>query len=103
VSQYRVLVTPVVALLDDVAVLEELRAAPGEVARIFDHLLEALLDPELACGAGEQLVPLGSEDWPYPAYGMELHVRLSRCFFFWAFRFSTHPPSFCGYRDAIQK
>ncbi|KAH9958579.1 NUDIX hydrolase domain-like protein [Russula dissimulans] len=68
VSQYGVLVTPVVALLDDVSVLEELRAAPGEVARIFDHPLEALLDPELA--RGEPLVSLGSEDWPY---GMELH------------------------------
>jgi len=76
VSQYKVLVTPVVALLDDVSVLEELRAAPGEVARIFDHPLEALLDPQLARGESgnleQQLVPLGSEDWPYP-YEMELH------------------------------
>ncbi len=63
-------VTPVVAYLDDVSVLEELRAAPGEVSRIFDHPLEALLDPGLAREEG--LVPLGSDDWPYEA---ELHVR----------------------------
>jgi len=62
-SQYGVVVTPVVAYLDDVSVLEELRAAPGEVSRIFDHPLEALLDPGLAREEG--LVPLGSDDWPY--------------------------------------
>jgi hypothetical protein len=74
VSQHRVLVTPVIALLDDISVLEELRAAPGEVARIFDHPLEALLDPELLRDSEEKLVPLGSEDWPYET---ELHVSLS--------------------------
>jgi hypothetical protein len=70
-SQHGVVVTPVLAYLDDVSVLEELRAAPGEVSRIFDHPLEALLDPGLAREEG--LVPLGSDDWPYEA---ELHVRL---------------------------
>ena len=70
VSQFKVVVTPVVAYLDDVSVLEALRAAPGEVARIFDHPLEALLDPELAREEG--LVPIGSDDWPYEE---ELHVR----------------------------
>ena len=74
VSQYRVMVTPVIAFLDDVAVLEGLRAAPGEVARIFDHPLEALLDPELVREEETPLVPLGSEDWPYEA---ELQVRSS--------------------------
>ena len=59
-----------VAYLDDVSVLEALRAAPGEVARIFDHPLEALLDPELVREEG--LVPIGSDDWPYEE---ELHVR----------------------------
>jgi 8-oxo-dGTP pyrophosphatase MutT (NUDIX family) len=63
VSQHKVVVTPVVALLDDVSILDSLRAAPGEVAHIFDHPLEALLDPELA--RGEKLVAAGSEDWPY--------------------------------------
>jgi len=65
ISQYKVVVTPVVALLDDVSILDGLRAAPGEVAHIFDHPLEALLDPELA--RGEKLVSVGSEDWPYEA------------------------------------
>jgi len=63
VSQFKVVVMPVVAYLDDVSVLEALRAEPSEVARIFDHPLEALLDPELA--REEALVPIGSEDWPY--------------------------------------
>jgi peroxisomal coenzyme A diphosphatase NUDT7 len=72
VSPNRLLVTPVVAFLDDVSVLEELRAAPGEVARIFDHPLEALLDPELLLrDLEEKLVSRGSEDWPYET---ELHV-----------------------------
>jgi hypothetical protein len=70
-SVFKVVVTPVVAYLDDVSVLEALRAAPSEVARIFDHPLEALLDPEMAREEG--LVPIGSEDWPYEE---ELHVRL---------------------------
>ena len=69
ISQFKVVVTPVVALVDDVSILDTLRAAPGEVAQIFDHPLEALLDPELA--RGEKLVPIGSEDWPYEA---ELYV-----------------------------
>jgi coenzyme A diphosphatase NUDT7 len=62
VSQHKVIVTPVVALLDDVSIIDGLRAAPGEVAHIFDHPLEALLDPELAWG--EKLVLVGTEDWP---------------------------------------
>ena len=78
------MVTPVIAFLDDVGVLEGLRAAPGEVAHIFDHPLEALLDPELVREEETPLVPLGSEDWPYEA---ELQVRSSttlRLFlFFW--------------------
>lgn len=72
VSQFKVVVMPVVAYLDDVSVLEALRAEPSEVARIFDHPLEALLDPKLAREEG--LVPIGCEDWPYED---ELHVRLS--------------------------
>lgn len=72
------LVTPVIAFLDDVAVLDGLRAAPGEVACIFDHPLEAMLEPELLLkregreGREElALVPRGSDDWPYET---ELHV-----------------------------
>ena len=84
VSPNRVLVTPVITFLDDISVLEELRAAPGEVARIFDHPLEALLDPELLLRDSEKLVPLGSEDWPYET---ELHVSYpSRIFLsIWAY------------------
>lgn len=43
--------------------------SPGEVDRIFDHPLEAILDPALA--AKENLAPKGSEDWIYEE---ELHV-----------------------------
>jgi hypothetical protein len=94
VSQHGVVVTPVVAYLDDVSVLEALRAAPGEVARIFDHPLDAVLDPELAReGEGEGLAPHGSEDWPYEP---ELHVRRFRAssrllyvFFFSPFAFAA--------------
>lgn len=57
-----VLVTPVVALLTDLSVLEDLRAAPGEVDLIYDHPLEALLDPQLS--KAEPLVDLNSELWP---------------------------------------
>ena len=78
VSPKGLLVTPVIAFLDDVAVLDGLRAAPGEVACIFDHPLEAMLEPELLLKreggeGGEELalVPRGSDDWPYET---ELHV-----------------------------
>ena len=71
ISPNRVLVTPVIAFLDNTSVLEELRAEPREVAGIFDHPLEALLDPELLRDSEEKLVPLGSEHWPYDT---ELHV-----------------------------
>ena len=76
VSQYRVMVTPVIAFLDDVGVLDGLRAAPGEVARIFDHPLEAVLDSELMCEEETPLVlgseAYSSENWPYET---ELQVR----------------------------
>jgi peroxisomal coenzyme A diphosphatase NUDT7 len=89
VSPNRVLVTPVIAFLDDISVLEDLRAAPGEVARIFDHSLEALLDPELLRDSEEKLVPLGSEDWPYET---ELHVSYPPAYFFsfFLFLFGAH-------------
>ena len=53
--------TPLLALLDDVSVMEGLCAAPCEVSHLFDLLPETLFDPELA--SKEMLVPLGSEDW----------------------------------------
>ena len=73
-SKYGLLVTPVVALLSNLSVLDILKASDGEVARIFDHPLEALVNPTLA--RGEALVKTGSEHWPYD---VEFHV--SRCTF----------------------
>lgn len=69
-SAYKLIVTPVVALLDDLTVLDGLRACEGEVDHIFEHPLEALLDPEIA--RKEDLVSRGTEHWPYEE---ELHVR----------------------------
>ncbi|TDL16497.1 hypothetical protein BD410DRAFT_795352 [Rickenella mellea] len=63
VSLHKLLVTPVVAYLSDLSVLENLSPSDGEVDRIFDHPLEAILDPSLA--AHLKLVPRGSEHWPY--------------------------------------
>ncbi|KAH9943715.1 NUDIX hydrolase domain-like protein [Amylocystis lapponica] len=62
-SSSKLLVTPVVALLTDISVLDQLKASEGEVAAIFDWPLELLLDPTLA--SRESLVPKGSEHWPY--------------------------------------
>ena len=63
ISSAKLLVTPVVALLTDNSVLEHLTPSPGEVDRIFDHPLEAILDPSFA--SKENLAPKGSEDWIY--------------------------------------
>ncbi|KAI0085266.1 NUDIX hydrolase domain-like protein [Irpex rosettiformis] len=57
-----VLVTPVVSFLTDFSVLENLRPCESEVDIIFDHPLEAILEPSLS--ASEPLVPLNSELWP---------------------------------------
>ena len=62
-SASKLLVTPIVALLSNPSILKGLRASEGEVSQIFDHLLEAILDPSLA--ETEPLVPVGSDDWPY--------------------------------------
>ncbi|KAI1797449.1 NUDIX hydrolase domain-like protein [Ganoderma leucocontextum] len=63
IASSKLLVTPVVALLTDLSVLEKLVPSPGEVDRIFDHPLEAILDPTLA--TKEDLAPKGSKDWIY--------------------------------------
>ena len=68
------LVTPVVSLLTDLTVLETLKPAEGEVDLIFDHPLEALLDPCLS--ASEPLVGLNSELWPSED---EFYVRSRSC------------------------
>jgi hypothetical protein len=59
----------VIALLTDISVLAHLKASEAEVDHIFDHPLEAVLDPGLA--SKESLVAIGSEDWPYD---VEFHV-----------------------------
>ena len=63
IASSKLLVTPVVACLTDLSVLEKLTPSVGEVDRIFDHPLEAILDPNLA--SKENLAPKGSEDWVY--------------------------------------
>ncbi|KDQ59380.1 hypothetical protein JAAARDRAFT_33749 [Jaapia argillacea MUCL 33604] len=62
-SSYKLFVTPVIALLTDNSILDGLKANPSEVDGIFDHPLEALLDPSLV--DKEILVPKGGELWPY--------------------------------------
>ncbi|KAF8484378.1 NUDIX hydrolase domain-like protein [Gautieria morchelliformis] len=62
-SLYKLLVTPVVALLTNLSVLERLTPSTDEVDHIFDHPLEAILDPDLA--VSEPLSVQGSENWPY--------------------------------------
>jgi len=68
VSLYKLVVTPVVAVLTDLSVLQALKSDPEEVDDIFDHPLEALLDPTIA--RSDALSPIGSEGWPYEE---ELH------------------------------
>lgn len=62
IAYTRLLVSPVVALLTDLSLLDNLAPAQGEVDVIFDHPLEAILDPSLS--AGEDLVDINSELWP---------------------------------------
>ena len=62
-SKYGLLVTPVVAFLSDVRLLDSLTPCEGEVDAIFEHPLKALLDPSLSLTL--PLSKKGSEDWPY--------------------------------------
>ena len=65
---HSLIVTPVVALLTDNAILDKMKAGEGEVDHIFSYPLEAVLSPELAPGI-ETLVEQGGLNWPYePAY-----------------------------------
>lgn len=68
-SNKKVVVRPVIALLSDLSLLDKLQANEAEVAHIFDHPLEAMLDPTIALK--EPLAEKGSSDWPYEE---ELHV-----------------------------
>ncbi|KAL7279362.1 hypothetical protein ACG7TL_007203 [Trametes sanguinea] len=63
ISSAKLLVTPVVAILTDMSIMDSFTPSPGEVDRIFDHPLEAILDPRLS--AKENLSAKGSADWPY--------------------------------------
>ena len=63
--------TPVIALLTDLSILDVLEPNEGEVDAIFEHPLEAILDPSHVNGL--LLAEKGSEDWPYEE---ELYVRL---------------------------
>lgn len=69
ISLYKIVVTPVIAVLTRPALLDQLNPAEDEVAHIFTHPLRAILDPSLS--RSENLVTAG-EDWPYDT---ELHVR----------------------------
>ncbi|KAF8134861.1 NUDIX hydrolase domain-like protein [Boletus edulis] len=62
-SQSQLIVTPVVAFLTNPSVLCTLKPCVGEVDHIFNHPLEAVLDPSLA--TKEPLVPKESDNWPY--------------------------------------
>jgi hypothetical protein len=76
VSYYKLAVTPVIAFLSDLALLDHLKPNPEEVEEIFDHPLEAILSPELAATLaprpGRPLSECGSEKWRYEP---EYHVR----------------------------
>jgi len=65
ISAGKLLVIPIVALLTDLSILDHLKASDGEVDRIFNHPLEAILDPSLC--ASEPLSEKGGEDWSYDA------------------------------------
>lgn len=61
---HNLVVTPVVALLTDISVLDQLVPHKGEVDHIFSHPVEAFLNPSLAADL-EPLVPHGSKYWPH--------------------------------------
>ncbi|CAE7123581.1 unnamed protein product [Rhizoctonia solani] len=75
VSYYRLAVTPVIAFLSDLALLDHLKPNPDEVDEIFDHPLEAILSPGLAASLAprpeQPLSKHGSTQWPYES---EYHV-----------------------------
>ncbi|KAF9266578.1 hypothetical protein L218DRAFT_956360 [Marasmius fiardii PR-910] len=64
-SLHKLIVTPVVAFLEDPMILDTLRPSEGEVARIFTYPLEAILDPTVLIQLNEPLVDKGTEDWQY--------------------------------------
>jgi len=63
ISLHKLFVTPIIAFLAQPAILNSLKASEAEVAHIFSHPLEAILDPTLV--NRKTLVAVGSNDWPY--------------------------------------
>jgi hypothetical protein len=89
-SLYRIIVTPVVAILSNLSVLDSLKPNPGEVDDIFDHPLEAcpcmsiarsensirfkaFLDPTIM-NDEPKLSPPNSDKWPYPEELWVCHI-----------------------------
>ncbi|KAB5596179.1 Nudix hydrolase 11 [Ceratobasidium theobromae] len=67
-SQFRLLVTPVIGWATSPEFLRELKANEGEVDEIWEHPLEAVLSPELVCQPNlltRELAEKGTEGWPY--------------------------------------
>jgi len=70
VSLYGLLVSPIVCFLSDASIVDNLVASESEVERMFEHPLEAILNPsilqeELGADSRSLLAQKGSEDWPY--------------------------------------
>ncbi|KAI0951448.1 hypothetical protein AcW1_008490 [Taiwanofungus camphoratus] len=97
-SSSKLLVTPVVALLTDLSVLDRLKPNEGEVDQIFDHPLEAVLDPSLA--NREPLVQKGSVNWPYDT---DLHVRLIVKYDMAISMGAEFPAEYIGYTPAVAR
>lgn len=69
VSLYGLLVSPAVCFLSDISVVDNLVGSETEVERIFEHPLEAMLNPSILREEGDNefslLAQKASEDWPY--------------------------------------
>lgn len=64
-SKYKLVVHPVVCVLSSSAVVDALKPSPDEVAGIFEHPLEALLDGKWEGDAAATPSERGGTDWPY--------------------------------------
>jgi coenzyme A diphosphatase NUDT7 len=99
-SLYRLAVTPVVAFLTDLSLLDNLKPNPDEVHEIFDHPLEAILSPELVASIGttpfKPLSEYGRGQWPYKS---KYHVPLIYSQFE-SPTFLTRPPGNTGFTVA---
>ncbi|KAF8604195.1 hypothetical protein BDV93DRAFT_441255, partial [Ceratobasidium sp. AG-I] len=77
-SQFRLLVTPVIAWATSPDFMQELKPNEGEVDQIWDHPLEAVLSPNLVLRPGVLSGPLaekGTEGWPYESEVYEPYDR----------------------------